>query len=81
VYAETLRDTHIDVLQGLDPRMLHRGDLKDLFERLGDAKAFWGREAPAFRRGSVRRLAVAHLFDQLLWTYALRKATCWISGG
>jgi len=42
VYSEPLRDMHIDVLQGVDPRMLHRGNLKSLFEKLGESKAFWG---------------------------------------
>ena len=42
IYAEMLHDMPIDVLQGIDPRMLHRGDMKSLFAALGDNKCFWG---------------------------------------
>lgn len=42
VYANTLKDMELDLLVGIDPRMLHGGDLFDLFETLGSNKAFWG---------------------------------------
>jgi len=41
-YSDLLRRTSIDVLQGIDPRMLHGWDLQSLYGKLGDAKAFWG---------------------------------------
>jgi len=41
-YADTLKDMETDVLLGIDPRMLHGGDLHDLFEALGNVKSFWG---------------------------------------
>ena len=41
-YAEALKDTNIDILQGVDPRMLHGGDLGSLFGKLGQSKSFWG---------------------------------------
>jgi hypothetical protein len=41
-YCEGLKDLQVDVLQGIDPKMLQGGSLESLFERLGDAKAFWG---------------------------------------
>ena len=41
-YADALKDIDIDVLQGVDPRMLHVGDARSMFETLGDNKAFWG---------------------------------------
>ena len=42
VYAEVLRGMESDVLMAVDPRMLHQGDLRDLFAKLGDQKSFWG---------------------------------------
>jgi hypothetical protein len=42
VYADLLGAMDIDVLQGVDPRMLHAGDLHSLFEHCGDSKSFWG---------------------------------------
>lgn len=42
VYTEVLTGMSVDVLQGIDPRMLHRGDMRDLFNELGEEKAFWG---------------------------------------
>jgi Uroporphyrinogen decarboxylase (URO-D) len=42
VYGNTLKDTGLDVLVGIDPRMLHGGDLFDLVDALGSSKAFWG---------------------------------------
>ncbi len=41
-YADVLRETSIDIVQGIDPRMLHGGTMKDIFDKLGDKKAFWG---------------------------------------
>ena len=41
-YAKILKDMGVDVLQGIDPRMLHGGDLHSIFDQLGDSKAFWG---------------------------------------
>jgi uroporphyrinogen-III decarboxylase len=41
-YALILKDMGVDVLMGVDPRMLHGGDLKSLFAQVGDRKAFWG---------------------------------------
>jgi hypothetical protein len=41
-YADLLKETNIDVCQGIDPLMLHGGDLNSLFTKLGDKKAFWG---------------------------------------
>jgi hypothetical protein len=42
VYGSALKTIDSDVLQMVDPRMLHRGTLTDLFAQLGDSKAFWG---------------------------------------
>ncbi len=42
LYAGELAGLDSDVLQMLDPRMLNGGSLADLFDRLGDNKAFWG---------------------------------------
>lgn len=42
VYADLLRNMESDVLMAVDPRMLHKGDLRDLYAKLGDKKAFWG---------------------------------------
>jgi hypothetical protein len=41
-YASILKDMGVDVLMGVDPRMLHGGDMNSLFEHLGDKKSFWG---------------------------------------
>ncbi len=41
-YASVLKDMSVDVLMGIDPRMLHGGDMISLYERLGEHKAFWG---------------------------------------
>jgi hypothetical protein len=41
-YAAILKNMKVDVLQGLDPRMLHGGDLKTLFIAVGQTKSFWG---------------------------------------
>ena len=41
-YSDVLHQCTVDVLQGVDPRKLHGGDLKSVFDRLGDNKAFWG---------------------------------------
>jgi hypothetical protein len=41
-YCELLPATGVDVLQGIDPRKLHGGDLRGLFDRLGGRMAFWG---------------------------------------
>ena len=40
--ALLLKRIPTDVLQGVDPRMLHGGDLSSLYAQLGDRKAFWG---------------------------------------
>jgi hypothetical protein len=42
VYALALRDMGFDVLQMVDPKMLHKGTLQDMYAMLGDRKAFWG---------------------------------------
>jgi hypothetical protein len=42
VYSTTLATMGCDVLQLIDPRMLHKGDLQDVFDVLGKYKAFWG---------------------------------------
>ena len=41
-YASILKDMPVDILMGIDPRMLHGGDLRSLFKQLGDNKSFWG---------------------------------------
>ncbi len=41
-YAGILNNMAVDVLQGVDPRMLHGGDLKTLFAATGKNKSFWG---------------------------------------
>jgi len=41
-YADGLKTMSVDVVQGIDPRMLHGGTLQDLFSKLGQGKAFWG---------------------------------------
>ncbi|MFH1614549.1 MAG: uroporphyrinogen decarboxylase family protein [Planctomycetota bacterium] len=41
-YADILATMNVDVLQGVDPRMLHGGNMKSLFAKTGDTKAFWG---------------------------------------
>lgn len=41
-YAPILKEMNADVLMGIDPRLLHGGDLKSLFKALGDQKSFWG---------------------------------------
>ena len=41
-YASILENMRVDILMGIDPRMLHRGDLRSLFSQLGNTKAFWG---------------------------------------
>jgi hypothetical protein len=42
VYASNLKELDVDVLMGVDPRMLHGGDFRTLFDQLGDSKSFWG---------------------------------------
>jgi hypothetical protein len=42
IYADILRDMESDVLMGIDPRMLHKGDLHDLFATVGSGKSFSG---------------------------------------
>jgi hypothetical protein len=42
VYGAVLAEMSCDVLQLIDPRMLHKGDLQDAFNVLGASKAFWG---------------------------------------
>ncbi len=42
VYAEVLKNLDADVLMAIDPRMLHAGNLWDLFDKLGETKSFWG---------------------------------------
>lgn len=41
-YASILKDMKFDILYGIDPRMLQGGNMKSLFEQLGDRKSFWG---------------------------------------
>ena len=41
-YADVMGDLQIDVNQGVDPRMLHGGDLQTVFDKLGDKMSFWG---------------------------------------
>lgn len=40
--APLLKEIETDALFGVDPRKLQGGDLKTLFEQLGDSKCFWG---------------------------------------
>lgn len=42
VYADVLANMDTDVLQLIDPRMLGRDSLQDVFDKLGGSKAFWG---------------------------------------
>jgi hypothetical protein len=43
IYSDLIKElTCVDVCQGVDPRMLHEGDLNYLFTKLGDSKSFWG---------------------------------------
>ena len=42
VLAPALKEIGFDILMGVDPRMLHQGDLPLLFQQLGDSKSFWG---------------------------------------
>ncbi len=42
IYAPLLKDLKIDAHQGVDPRMLHKGDLRSLYEQLGKCTTFWG---------------------------------------
>jgi len=41
-YAQILRNMDHHVNMGIDPRMLHGGDMKSLFTELGDKQSFWG---------------------------------------
>jgi len=41
-YAQVLKETNVDVFQGVDPAMLHGGDLRTVFDQLGRTKSFWG---------------------------------------
>ena len=41
-YAQLLKESNIDVFEGLDPLQLHGGDLKSVFDHLGQTKSFWG---------------------------------------
>jgi len=41
-YTPLLKEMSADVMMGVDPRMLHGGDLKSLFQAMGNNKAFWG---------------------------------------
>ena len=41
-YADVLKETQIDVCQGIDPLNLGGGNLNDLYGKLGGRKAFWG---------------------------------------
>ena len=41
-YADMLADMPIDVNMGVDPKMLHGGDLRSLFAKLGGHQSFWG---------------------------------------
>lgn len=42
VFSGLLKGMNLDVLQGVDPRMLHVGTVESLFAELGDSKSFWG---------------------------------------
>jgi hypothetical protein len=42
VYADVLKNMETDVLMAVDPRMLHAGDLRDLYNKVGSHKSFWG---------------------------------------
>ena len=42
VYGNALKEMGLDVLVGVDPRMLHGGDLFRLFDTLRSSKSFWG---------------------------------------
>lgn len=41
-YASILDEMEFDILQGIDPRMLHGGNLETLYEQTGEKKSFWG---------------------------------------
>lgn len=41
-YVELLKETEIDILYAIDPRMLHGGDLSSLAAKLAESKTFWG---------------------------------------
>lgn len=41
-FTEVLKTLKTDVLQGIDPRKLHGGDMRALFSNHGVQKAFWG---------------------------------------
>ncbi len=41
-YADILAKMDFDVVYGIDPRMLHGGDMKRVFDKVGDKKSFWG---------------------------------------
>ncbi len=42
VYADILARMSFDCLYYVDPKMLHAGNLQDLFDAIGDSKSFWG---------------------------------------
>jgi len=42
IYADILANKSFDCLYYVDPKMLHAGDLDDLFEAIGGSKSFWG---------------------------------------
>ena len=41
-YADVLKEMDSDAIYSFDPRMLHGGDLPELFAKLGDCWSFWG---------------------------------------
>lgn len=42
IYADILKDMSLDCHMGIDPRMLHGGDMWSLYEKLGEKQSFWG---------------------------------------
>lgn len=42
VYASIFNEMEVDNLLGVDPRMLHAGDLRSFSRAVGDSKSFWG---------------------------------------
>ncbi len=42
VYTSILKNMGLDNLLGVDPRMMHTGDLKSFYTEVGASKSFWG---------------------------------------
>jgi uroporphyrinogen decarboxylase-like protein len=44
-FIDVLSESNVDILQGMDPKMLHSknvGGLEEIFEKHGSSKSFWG---------------------------------------